>query len=99
MKSGYVRGVAWLPDHSTLVTGCFQAVELWNVADGKNVRSLKIKGYANDVKVSPDGPLIAAATETGDVRLWNTADGSEQAVIIRRARNLCLASRSLATES
>src|SRR5436190_830094 len=53
VKSGFVRGVAWLPDHSTLVTGCFQAVELWNAADGKNVRSLKIKGYANDVKTSP----------------------------------------------
>jgi WD40 repeat protein len=81
VKSGYVRGVAWLPDHSTLVTGCFQAVELWNVVDGKNVRALKVKGYANDVEVSHDGRLIAAATETGEVRLWDAADGSERAVI------------------
>jgi WD40 repeat protein len=81
VKSGYVRGMAWLPDHSTLVTGCFQAVEFWNAADGKNVRSLKVKGYANDVQVSPDGQVVAAATETGEVRLWNAGDGSERSAI------------------
>lgn len=81
VKSGFVRGIAWLPDHTTLVTGCFQAVEFWNTSDGKNIRSLKVKGYANDVRVSPDGQLVAAATETGDVRLWNAASGSERASI------------------
>jgi len=80
VKSGYVRGVAWLADHSTVVTGCFQAVEFWNAADGKNIRSLKIKGYANDVQASPDGKLIAAATETGEVRMWHAVDGSERSV-------------------
>jgi len=78
VKSGYVRGLAWLNDRSTLVSGCFQAIEFWNVADGKNVRALKVKGYTNDLKVSPDGQVLAAATETGEVRLWNTADGSER---------------------
>ena len=81
VKSGFARGLAWLPDNTTVVTGCFQAVEFWNSADGKNIRSLKVKGYANDVEVSPDGQLVAAATETGDVRLWNAADGAEKATI------------------
>ncbi|HVJ68672.1 MAG TPA: Gfo/Idh/MocA family oxidoreductase [Caulifigura sp.] len=81
VKSGYVRGLAWLPDHSTLVTGCFGAVEFWNTADGKNIRSLKVKGYANDVKASPNGQLVAAAMETGNVQLWNSADGSERSTI------------------
>ena len=41
----------------------------------------RVKGYANDLKASPDGQLIAAAMETGDVRLWNSADGSERSTI------------------
>lgn len=81
VKSGYVRGLAWLRDNATIVTGCFGAVEFWNAADGQNIRSLKVKGYANDVEVSPDGQLVAAACETGDVRLWNSADGSERSTV------------------
>ncbi len=82
VKSGYVRGLAWLPDHATLVTGCFQAVEFWNVEDGSNIRSLKVKGYANDVAVSPNGQLVAAAIETGEVRLWSAIDGSERPALV-----------------
>ncbi len=73
--------MAWLPDNQTLVTGCFQAVEVWNAAEGTALRTFKVKGYANDVKVSPDGQLIAAATETGEVRLWNVGDASERATL------------------
>jgi WD40 repeat protein len=81
VKSGFVRGVAWLPDGQSLVTGCFQAVEQWSVGDGANLRRWKVKGYANDVKISPDGQTIAAATEAGEVRLWTVVDGAERSVL------------------
>ncbi|MBX3442509.1 MAG: Gfo/Idh/MocA family oxidoreductase [Planctomyces sp.] len=78
IRSGYVRGLAWSPDGRQLATGGYQSVQLWNADDLSEVRSLKVRGYANDVRFSPDGQLLAAACDDLKVRLWATGDGVER---------------------
>jgi predicted dehydrogenase len=78
VQSGFTRGVAWSPDGTLLATGSYKAVQIWKAADRSPVRSMKTRGYANDVKFSPDGSLLVAAVENGTVMGWAVADGSEK---------------------
>jgi WD40 repeat protein len=84
--------LAFSPDSKLLATGVrhhgpggvWQAfVWLWDVATGKRLRQLEIKGgYAADVTdlgFSPDGRILATSVYGGPhaVQLWDVANGSK----------------------
>ena len=55
-------------------------VRLWNVADGKQLRSMNHGGPVVAVSVRPDFAKFVSASANNTAKLWNAADGKEVAV-------------------
>jgi WD40 repeat protein len=73
---GPVEALAFSPDGKLLSTGRDdRTVKLWNVADGKEIATLKAPGQAGKIRCltfSPDGSLLATGGEQ-PVMLWDVA--------------------------
>ncbi|QBD81663.1 WD40 repeat domain-containing protein [Ktedonosporobacter rubrisoli] len=69
---GAVRGVGWSPNSSVLAAGAYKIVQLWDSQTGKNLATLQ--GHTEQVyatKWSPDGNLLATASEDQSVLIWD----------------------------
>ena len=70
-SQGYISGIAFSPDGSTLVAGD----RLWDVATGQNIPILKGVEYAVFSGVfSPDGATLVLV-KSGDLYLWDVETG------------------------
>ena len=69
--------VAFSPDGTLLASaGYDRMIKLWNLKDGKLVRTLKgHNGAVYDVAFSPDGSVLASAGGDSSVKLWKISTG------------------------
>jgi WD40 repeat protein len=76
---GAVTAVAFSPDDRLLASGSAdKTVKLWDVASGKEVRTLEgHTARVTAVAFSPDGKRLASASADKTVRLWDTATGRQ----------------------
>ena len=66
------QSMAISPDGSTLASGHWDAVVLWNIHSGKPVGVLHGFGrYVSGLAFSKDGAMIAAGTDTGGLQVWD----------------------------
>ena len=85
VTDSWVRGMAFVDDGKTLITGGTDGRLMWFAADGeaeegklKATREIEAHdGWIRAVATSPDGKLIASAGNDLKVRLWNAADGKK----------------------
>jgi len=54
-------------------------LRVWQLSDGKNVRSMNHGGPVVDVASRPDGQAFASASSNNTAKLWNAADGKQLA--------------------
>jgi RNA polymerase sigma factor (sigma-70 family) len=76
-----VYGLQFSPDGKQLASaGLNQDVCLWEVATGKQIRTLPAESIGTlQLAFSPNGRLLATAANSGLVRLWEAATGKEVA--------------------
>jgi WD40 repeat protein len=66
------QGMAVGPRGRTLAVGHWNLIALWDVQKGRVVAKLRGSGrYVSALAFSPNGRLLAAATDTGMVEIWN----------------------------
>lgn len=77
-----VSDLAFAKDGTLASAGYDQTIKLWDVATGKELRTLT--GHDNwvfGIAFSPDGKTLASAGYDKTIRLWNVATGEQTAVI------------------
>ena len=72
---GSVHSVAFSPDGKFILSGASDAVKLWEVPGGKEIRTFKVDGIES-AALSPDGKFVIAAVSE-ELKLWEMATGKE----------------------
>lgn len=80
----FICAMAFSPDSQTIATGHWNNITLWDVRSGERLavlmspprkvdpeRYLRDGRYLGAVAVSPDGKLIAAGSDDGELQVWN----------------------------
>ncbi len=76
--SSSVAAVIFSPDDHTLISAAGGAIKIWDVASGREIRTLQSHSeYINSIAISPDGSTVASASNDGLVTLWDVASGRE----------------------
>jgi len=79
--TGAIYVVAFSLDGKTLASASSDmTIKLWDVATGKERRSLGRNGVVRSVAFSPDGRTLALASDEA-VNLWDVANGKEPATL------------------
>src|SRR5215469_2340730 len=89
LSRGAVRGVAWnpvwgtgIPDSRLLAVAPYNQVQVWEIATMKRLATLQGHQYQiNGMAWSPDGRLLASASDDGTLRLWDSTTWRSRAVL------------------
>jgi hypothetical protein len=90
-----VGSVAVTQDGSVAISGG-GSVRSWQVATGKQIRAEQLLGDVAAVAISADGTTIVAASQLGDVRVWDLAAWTQPSARHRRTSS---SNRRFATAS
>lgn len=80
-KLGYFQGMLFSPDGSKLALGGYQGASLWDVGSRTMLYQFEFPATPLALAFSSDGSLLAAASNDGLVRIWQTADGALRSTI------------------
>ncbi|MFZ5855929.1 MAG: WD40 repeat domain-containing protein [Chloroflexota bacterium] len=67
-----VLSVDYAPDGKTIAFGTFDSAVILDAETGALIKSLPIPNHVGDLAFSPDGTLLATASDDNKIRLWRT---------------------------
>ena len=74
---GPINRMGWMPDGKTVIYAAATGVYLVDIETKSILRYISTGAAVVSVDVSPDGQRLVTGEETGLIRLWNAADGTE----------------------
>jgi WD40 repeat protein len=72
-----IRGLQFRPDGQAVAVACYGGVHVFTLAAGESARHFPWKGSLVSLAWSPDGRVIASATQDGSVHFWRVASGKD----------------------
>lgn len=77
-----LHAIAFSPDGTWFVTGDYQKVKVWQVADGALLYELTgFNSTVYAIAFSPDGKFVAAGSEDGTLQVWDMAQLEDAPVL------------------
>jgi len=73
---GNARKLDFSSDGRLLAVATIQNVHIYNTATLEEVRLIETETWITDMDLSPDGSLVAVATNEGPVQIWQASDGA-----------------------
>lgn len=71
-----ILALAWSPDSSSIVTGCHEGAQIWDVSGAPRL-AYEGQRAITAVAWSPDGTRIASTGEDGTIQVWTPAPGGK----------------------
>jgi len=69
--------VTFSRDNALLASGGENTIHLWQVAQGKPLRTIKLNNsYVRCMALSPNGDILVSGLDNSSVQLWRVADGA-----------------------
>ncbi len=70
VTQGFISAIAFSPDGKTLAVSPARTIQLWDVQEGKLLRTLGRDDYSVSLAFSPDGKMLAAGCDDETVKIW-----------------------------
>jgi WD40 repeat protein len=83
--SADVKDIAFSPDGNILALGSMREIQLWQVADGKQLQTLELERsapQASRIIFSPNGQFFAWGASDYTVGVWSTSDGNKVSSLV-----------------
>ncbi len=75
LQTGGLLSLCFSADNGSLFTINFDGLKLWNPANGSLEKTLSTAAGLDNLKLSPDGKLLACGFRDGTIELWNVVEG------------------------
>lgn len=80
--TGAIRGSIFSANGKLLVTfGSNKIVQIWDTANGREIRQIKAPNYIWSIDFSSDDETIVIGSDDNKIRLWNLSTGKEKSVL------------------
>lgn len=79
--SGPVERIIFTADGSRIASASGNEVILWTTRSGQPSPTIRHETRVNDMAFSPDGSVLATATDEGTVWLWDSASGANKSTL------------------
>ena len=78
-EEGIMNCVTFSPDGKLIATGCSTGVlTIWDAASGEEIRKIKMKGNAHNIRFTPDGKGVVCVNQgAGKIYFFTVKDGKE----------------------
>ncbi len=70
----HMLSVDYAPDGKTIAFGTFDSALILNAETGQLIQSLPIPNHVGDLEFSPDGRLLATASDDNKIRIWEISN-------------------------
>jgi WD40 repeat protein len=69
--------IAFSPDSRYVLSGSYHAMQLWDISNGDEIRTMGYPHLISSIAISPDGRYVLSGSDDKTMKLWDISRGAE----------------------